>query len=141
MQCVSHRAIAALAILAIAGGSSASARAALSITRSITRSITTCITPSITPNPAVYDASSDSSATGVSSVGDVMIPLTLHQASFTQMPGVPNCCTEFRFGMGTGFSLAGGVQRKELTRFMGMDVVSGAKLRVSYEQTTMSEQN
>jgi outer membrane protein OmpA-like peptidoglycan-associated protein len=77
----------------------------------------------------------------VSYVGDVMIPLTLHQASFTQMPGVPNCCTEFRFGMGTGFSLAGGVQRKELTRFLGMDVVSGAKLRVSYEQTTMSEQN
>lgn len=122
---VIHYVITALALLTVAGSSCAWAGSASSNT--------------------VYDASNhrsnDSSATGVSYVGDGMIPLTLHQASFAQMPGVPNCCTEFRFGVGTGFSLAGGVQRKELTKFLGMDVVSGAKVRVSYEQTTMSEQN
>ncbi|MFM8569207.1 MAG: hypothetical protein ACKOB6_06360, partial [Candidatus Kapaibacterium sp.] len=99
------------------------------------------ITGCILQPPMRAQVTRDSGGTGVVATGDFMLPMSLHQASFTQLPGIPNCCTEFQSGFGVGFSLAAGVERKTLSSLFGVDVMTGAKLRVSLEQATMRERN
>jgi outer membrane protein OmpA-like peptidoglycan-associated protein len=93
----------------------------------------------------------DSSVKSVEPIDSTLLPYrivvgaglngNIHQSQFRELPGVPNCCTEFTGGFGLGAYLKAGIETSPSRPLLGLKYRGGIGIGYSSIGATLRERN